>query len=188
VRRPLALICLSLAVALPGCGNKRTQPPKVTTPSAVSAWITVSLPRQAVTFERPKEWQFAPGTGPLLATMTSAGATVAVWRYPRTEALPTTPAQLASARDALVAAAKTRDKTFAVTKAKGTRAAHHPAVVIIARETVAGRLRTVRSTHVYADGGEVVVDAFAPPAQYPQLEDPVFRRIVRSLRVSKPSG
>jgi hypothetical protein len=148
--------------------------------------VTVSLPDHGVTFERPKEWHYTPGTAPLLATLTSGEATIAIWRYPRTEPLPETEEELTAARDALVGAAKARDETFKETKAKATRAAHLPAVVIVANETVAGHARTVRSTHVYGNGGEVVVDAFAPPNMFPKLEDPIFRHVVRSLRVAQP--
>jgi hypothetical protein len=186
VRR--ALVCLVVLAALSGCGNSKTKPPKVSKPTGAFGWTPVTIANQGILFERPNEWHYTPGTAPLLATLTSGDATIAIWRYPRTETLPSTPAELDKARDALVGAAKIRDPTFRVDKAKGTRAAHQPAVVIVAHERVAGRARTVRSTHVYAFGGEVVVDAFAPPAVYPALEDPIFRHVVRSLKVSQPAG
>ncbi len=184
----MLLVCTAVAAALAGCGNDQTRPPSVTTPGRAFGWIAVHFPKQGVTFQRPKEWRYEPGSPPLLATMTSGTGTIAVWRYPRSEPLPSTQHELSTARDALVAAAKERDRSFDVVKAKGTRAAHQPAVVIVAHETVGGRPRTVRSTHVYANGGEVVVDAFAPPSEYARVEDAIFRRLVRSLRVEQPSG
>jgi hypothetical protein len=187
VPRLPALISVAAAVTLAaGCGNDATKPPKASKPTVADAWTTVSFTKQGVSFERPTEWHYAAGTTPLLATITSGNATIAVWRYPRSEILPSTPDELNAARDALIAAAKTRDKTFAVKQAKATRAAHHPAVVIVADETVAGRARMVRSTHVYGDGGEVVIDAFAPQRIYPMLEAPIFRRVVHSLKVGPP--
>jgi hypothetical protein len=187
VPRVPALISVAAAITLAaGCGNDATKPPKASKPTAADGWTTVSLTKQGLSFQRPAEWHYAPGTAPLLATISSGDATIAVWRYPRAETLPSTPDELNAARDALVAAANARDKTFAVKQAKATRAAHHPAVVIVADETVAGRARMVRSTHVYGEGGEVVVDAFAPRRVYPMLEDPIFRRVVHSLRVSTP--
>jgi len=186
VRNASALISVAAALALGGCGSDATKPPDVSKPATGDGWTSVALKQQGLTFERPREWHFTSGAAPLLATLTSGNATIAIWRYPRTEALPATPAELTSARDALVQAAKARDPTFTVQKAKATRAAHHPAVVIVAHETVAGHPRTVRSTHVYGDGGEIVVDAFAPQRVYAVLEDSIFRRVVRSLHVGSP--
>jgi hypothetical protein len=177
-----------MAAVLAGCGNKRTPPPKVTTTSQPFGFLPQTIPTQGLTFQRPGAWRYLPGTAPLLATMSSGLTTIAVWRYPRTEKLPTTEAELSVARDALVAAAQARDPSFKVIKAKGTRAAHHPAVVIIANETIAGQPREVRSTHVYGEGAEVVIDAFAPPDVYASVEDTVFRPVVRSLSLGKPTG
>jgi hypothetical protein len=184
----LALIAAAAVLLVAGCGNKRQPAPVVTTTSQPFGFLPQSIPAAGLTFQRPRQWQYVPGKAPLLATMTSGLTTIAVWRYPRTEPLPTTDAELNTARDALVAAAKARDASFHVIKAKGTRAAHHPAVVIIATETVSGQPREVRSTHVYGEGGEVVFDAFAPRNVYPQVEDTVFRAVVRSLHLSKPQG
>jgi hypothetical protein len=188
VRRALPLV-LALGLLVPaGCGNDRTKAPDVAASRGTFGWTPTRFAADGLSFERPKDWLYTNGKRPLLATMSAGEATVAVWRYPRTEALPATPRELEKAKDALVAAAKGRDPTFTVRKAKGTRAAHQPAVVIIAAETVAGQRRVVRSTHVYAFGGEVVVDAFAPPEDYPKVEEPVFRHIVRSLKLGQPSG
>ncbi|MDX6639301.1 MAG: hypothetical protein QOF12_312 [Solirubrobacteraceae bacterium] len=183
----MGVVLLSLA-ALPGCGNTPSKPPVVTTPSRVSGMVPQLLPAQGIGFQRPANWHYTAGQAPLLATVNSGLVTIAIWRYPRAEPLPTTAAQLATARNALVAAAKARDPTLKVIKAKGTRAAHHPAVVIIADETVAGQPRRVRSTHIYGAGSEYVVDAFAPADQYAQVETPVFRALVRSVKLSKPTG
>ncbi len=187
MRRPLLVLsALALAVPLSACGNDAGKAPDVEAVRPAFSFVPERFPAQGVSFERPKDWLMAKGEAPLLATITAGRVTIAGVALPADEALPRTKAELDSARDALVAAAKARDKTFKVIKAKGTRAAHQPAVVVIADETVAGQPRRVRSTHVYAFGGEVVVDAFAPPRDYPKVEEPVFRRIVRSLRVTAP--
>lgn len=184
-----ALACLVVvAAALAGCGNEPSKPPVVTTPKAAFGWVDHALPSEGVKFQRPSAWRLTPGQPPLLATISSGLVTISVWRYPRNEPLPATTEELGVARNALVAAAKARDSTFKVIKAKGTRAAHHPAVVIIGDETVAGQRRRVRSTHIYANASEVVVDAFAPADQYAKVEDPIIRTLVRSLQISKPAG
>src|SRR3954454_13840615 len=109
MRRALVSISLALLLAAVGCGDDKSKPPAVTQPSDAFGWITVDVPEQGVSFERPKEWHYTPGKAPLLATLTSGEATIAVWRYPRTESLPTTTTELNAARDELVGAAKTRD-------------------------------------------------------------------------------
>jgi hypothetical protein len=187
--RAAALACLACLTAVAaGCGNEPSKPPAVTTPKEAFGWVDHDIPTQGVKFQRPSAWRITPGDPPLLATISSGLVTISIWRYPRNEALPQTQEELDVARDALVAAATARDKTFKVIKAKGTRAAHHPAVVIIGDETVAGQPRRVRSTHIYAESSEVVVDAFAPADQYAKVEDPIIRTLVRSFQISAPSG
>ena len=176
------------AVALAGCGNEPSKPPTVTTPKAAFGWVDQAIPTAGVKFQRPSAWRYRPGTPPLLATMSSGLTTIALWRYPRDEQLPESLAELTTAKDALVAAAQARDKTFKVIKAKGTRAAHQPAVVIIADETVAGQPRRVRSTHIYTHGAEYVVDAFAPVDQYETVETPIIIELVRTFQFSEPTS
>lgn len=179
---------MTTAVALAGCGNEPSKPPTVTAPKQAFGWLDFDVPAQGVKFQRPSAWRMTPGDPPLLATMSSGLVTISVWRYPRNEALPETLAELTVAKDALVAAAQARDPSFEVIKAKGTRAAHHPAVVIIGDETVAGEPRRVRSTHIYAASSEVVIDAFAPADQYAVVEDPIIRTLVRSFQITNPAG
>jgi hypothetical protein len=184
-----AIACLAVAAAaVAGCGNDPSKPPAVGTPKQAFGWVDHDIPTEGVRFQRPSAWRLTPGDPPLLATISSGQVTISVWRYPRNEPLPETTEQLDVARDALLAAAKARDSSFKVIKAKGTRAAHHPAVVIIGDETVAGQPRRVRSTHIYAESSEVVIDAFAPADQYAAVEDPIIRTLVRSFQITKPAG
>jgi hypothetical protein len=187
VRAPLVILAV-LAGLLAGCGNEPAAPPVVTTPQPAGAWVPYDVPEQGVSFERPEAWRVTKGTPPLLATLSSGQVTISVWRYPRNETLPETLEELTVAKDALVAAAQARDPSFRVIKAKGTRAAHHPAVVIIADETVAGQPRRVRSTHIYAASSEVVIDAFAPEDQYAEVEEPIIIELVRSFEITEPLG
>ena len=184
-----ALVSLAaVAAAVAGCGNDPAKPPAVTNPKPAFGWQDFDIPAQGVKFQRPTAWRITPGDAPLLATLSSGLVTISVWRYPRNEPLPKTPEELDVAKDALVAAAKARDPSFKVIKAKGTRAAHEPAVVIIGDETVAGQPRRVRSTHIYSNASEVVVDAFAPKDQYAKVEDPIIRPLVRSFQITAPQG
>ena len=187
MRAALAFLAV-LVLPVAGCGNEPTAAPVVTTPQPAEGWVAYDAPEQGVSFERPASWRLTQGSPPLLATLSSGQVTISVWRYPRNEALPETLEELTVAKDALVAAAQARDPSFRVIKAKGTRAAGRPAVVIIADETVAGQPRRVRSTHIYDASSEVVIDAFAPADQYAEVEEPIIIEMVRSFVITEPQG
>jgi hypothetical protein len=141
-----------------------------------------------VAFQAPAGWLPTKGAAPLLATIATGEATIAIYRYVRSEALPRTPAELNAALDALVTAAKARDSTFTEIKRARLQVDGHPAVQLRGIETIVGRHRTVRSTHIYAEGAEVVVDAFAPDRDFRRVDAQVFRELLRSLRIRKPTA
>lgn len=126
------------------------------------------------------------GQGTLVTTISTGEATIAIYRYPRSERLPRTKKELRAALDGLVAAAKARDATFNELKRATLEVDGHPAVQLRATETVVGRPRTVRSTHIYAQKAEIVVDAFAPDKDFRRVDAQVFRDVLRSLRISRP--
>lgn len=182
MRRRLALI--ATAALLGGCGTAEHPAPDVTTPASPAASRIADVPALGLRLTVPANWRLDRGTAPLASTLSSGQATLAVFRYPRTEPLPRTSKALSEATDQLVAAAKVRDPTFAETGRDTTRVDGHPAVVLRGTETVAGQPRTVRSTHVYGEGAEVVVDAFAPAAQFDRVDRAVFDGVTRSLRIA----
>lgn len=187
--RAVLACCVAVAVAAlaSGCGNDPAEPPTVTTPSEAFGWLDLAMPTQGVKFQRPSAWRYTQGEPPLLGTISSGLVTISVWRYPREESLPESLEELTVATDALVAAARVRDPSFEVIKAKGTRAAHRPAVVIIGDETVDGQPRRVRSTHIYTDGAEFVIDAFAPADQFAQVEEPIVVEMIRTFEFFEPT-
>lgn len=180
-----AAVLVGVVVLLAGCGNARTPVPDVTSTAAPGQSRPAAFPRQGVRFLAPSAWRLVPGTAPLVATVVSGRAQIAIWRYPRSEPLPRTRAQLAAARTALLGAARQRDPTFRARATRIARIGGAPAVVVRGSETVAGQPRVVRSTHVYADGAEVVVDAFAPAALFPRVDRAVFAPLAASLRVGR---
>jgi hypothetical protein len=182
--RRLTLIGCALAVLAAGCGNEQSTPPDVSKP--VHPAGSVPFKSQGIAFATPGGWHARPGASPLVATVQSGPAQIAVWRYPRTEPLPTTSAQLTQARDLLLQAAKARDQTFKEARTAITKVDGHPAIQIRATETVSGRGRTVRSTHVYAFGAEIVIDAFAPADVFGQVDREAFVPVVKSLRLASP--
>jgi hypothetical protein len=186
MRRQLPPICLTAVVVAAGCGNQRSAPVDVTTPGSALGQNVASFDRQGVRFTAPTAWHVQPGTAPLVATVQSGTASVAIWRYPRTESLPATRSALTQARDLLLAAAHARDATFKETKVAITKVRGRPAIQVRGTETVSGQPRNVRSTHVYALGAEVVVDAFAPADVFAQVDRNAFGPLLRSLRLVKP--
>jgi hypothetical protein len=44
----------------------------------------------------------------------------------------------------------------------------------------------VRSLHAYGHGYEVVLDAFAPPKDFPRVDPQTFGPVARSLRLRAP--
>ena len=185
-RTPPALAVCAAALLAPGCGNDRTLPPDVMTPGPPLGSNTERFDAAGIGFEAPAGWSLQPGAPPLVVTLATGQAAISIFRYPRTEPLPTTRTALDAAAEALAAAARTRDPTFTELKRDRLRVGGRPAVVLRGTETVRGQPRTVRSTHVYAFGGEIVVDATAPAADFKRVDTEAFRPLVRSLRLRKP--
>lgn len=173
---------------LSGCGTDRQLPPDVTTPGPPIGTTPVSFPQAGLSFAMPNGWLRTDGEGALVTTVSTGEATIALYRYPRTETLPRTRAELDAALDALAAAAKARDSTFTEIRRGRLKVDGRPAVQLRGTETVVGRPRTVRSTHIYADAGEIVVDAFAPDRDFRRVDAQVFRPLLRSLQITKPKG
>jgi len=121
-----------------------------------------------------------------VATVTSGRATVAVWRFPRTEPLPRTAGDLRRARRGLLGAARARDPSFHSREARRRRVGRHRAIEVTGSGTIEGQPRALRSLHIYAYGGEVVVDALAPPGDFARVDREVFRPLMRSLRLMRP--
>ena len=111
---------------------------------------------------------------------------MAVWRYKRREKLPRTKPELEAARIALLDAAAAKDDTFTEIKSAATTVAGQPAVQVRARATIDGRKRVLRSTHIYAHGAEIIVDAFSGSDTFRGVDAQVFRPLLRSLKVGKP--
>jgi hypothetical protein len=173
-----ALTAAAVASLAAGCGSSSSTdggspaPPR---PAAFSG--------QGISFTAPAGWTLQRGTGNLVATVQAGDATVAVWRYARKQTLPASKDELKAARDGLVGALTRHDDAFEAIKTAPTEIAGRPAVQIRAHETMAGVVRTVRSTHIYASGNEYVVDAYAGDRGFRAIDAQVFRPLLRSLTV-----
>ncbi|MDP8968655.1 MAG: hypothetical protein M3N04_08645 [Actinomycetota bacterium] len=186
----IALALVSLSALLAGCGNERTPVPDLSLVPAPKAFRDVFFEEHGVGFRAPTNWRVVPGEGARIATVAIGSAQVAIWRYPRTEPLPETRAQLNAARDALVAQIESRDPTFKLTS---TRLVIKPGIRAVEVVGVGANLtnprvqRSLRSLHAYGHGAEVVMDAFAPPKVFPRVDEQTFAPMTRSLKLRAPS-
>jgi hypothetical protein len=191
VRRLLTVLpAVAAVVALAACGNSPTPPlGNPLSPAPVARLIPERFPKAGLDIEMPdvpNRWLIAVTPPPLVVGAVSGTAAISVWRYPRGGKLPRTRHELALARRALVADERARDPGFDLRSARVIRAAGFPAIELLARETIAGQLRAVRSTHVYAHGNEYVIDELAPPASFDSLDREVFLPVIATLHLPRP--
>ncbi len=185
--RPLASLITPLAVlavvAVAGCGNARTQIPDVAGPQAPVGVVPVVLAAAGISFQAPANWLLLPGAAPLVATLTSGPATLAVWRYPRSQPVPATPSRLRRLEGGLVSAASARDPGLTLISKHVVVLGGHHAIQVVGLEHIAGMLRRVRSEHLFIGGAEVVFDAIAPVGDFLGVDHAVFAPLLRSARV-----
>jgi len=181
VRR--ALTCLAVAALLSGCGNDRTPPPDIGVIRAPGGLRTVQFPKAGVWLKAPARWPRSPGDGRRLATFSAGEAQIAIWRYPRSEPLPETRAQLHATRTSLIAQVKARDPTFELGSSRLIRRSGLRAVELVGAGTVQGVQRSMRSLHAYGHKAEVVVDAFAPTKDFSRVDEQTFRPVLRSPKL-----
>lgn len=185
-RAVLALIAVPL---LAGCGNPRQSPPDVFTPGPPIGAVRANYPAAGLAFRSPGGWSKVDGTTAFsVATISTGQAIIGIWRYPRTEPLPTTPQQLDVATAALVQAAKARDPTFTPIRVSKVKVGGKPAIQIRATETVDGQPRMVRSTHIYAEAAEFVIDSFCPLEDFKRVDAQVFRPLLQTVQITAPKA
>jgi hypothetical protein len=180
-------VLAALAVAaLAGCGSERIDAPDLDQPVISGDAVERAYPDAGLFFEAPASLSFGRGPAPLVVQTASGSATIAIWRYERTEPLPRETAQLDAAEDALASTARQRDQTFREISRRQTKVDGAPAIVLVGDERIAGQPRRVRSTHVFAKGAEYVVDQYAAPDDFEALDGAVFEPLVRSVRIDPP--
>lgn len=185
VRPLLALIAL-IALPVAGCGFERTTPPDLGTASPPTTFQPLSFPSDGLALRSPANWHVARGSTPLVAAIDSGRATLAVWRYERAETLPRTAPEVRKVVPALVAQVRKRDPGVRLDPPRVGRYAGAPGVMLTGEQTIFGRRERLRSVHVFSDGAEVVLDAYAPPGQFARVDREVFQPVLASLRIGPP--
>jgi hypothetical protein len=182
VRRALSVL-LPAVVLLAGCGTSRTIVPSLTRPLPPTGFREVRYSQAGVALRAPVNWGDYRSRAPLVASLASGNATIALWRYPRTTPPPADAAALEQARQALVAAARARDPGLTVIRSRAVQIDGAGGVELNAIERIDGAVRRVRSTHVYEPGAEIVLEEFAPPALFHWVDHVAFSPVRHSLRL-----
>jgi len=183
-----ALLATVPVLALAGCGSNKDKAPDATAIPTNGGTVAVKYPAAGVAFKAPQGWRRQTGKAPLVAAVQTGQATIAVWRYPRDEQLPVTHKSLQAAKEALVAQIQKRDPSFKVQKAKLLHVGPKRAVQVLGLGTINGNPRMIRSTHIYTQKAEYVVDAYAPETVFPRVDRGVFGPVLESLEISKPKA
>ena len=183
-----ALLATLPVLVLAGCGSSKDKAPDATAIPTNGGTVAVKYPQAGVSFKAPQGWRRQTGKAPLVAAVQTGQATIAVWRYPRTEQLPVTHTGLKAAKAALVAQIMKRDPSFKVTRAKLLHVGPKRAVQVLGLGTINGNPRMIRSTHIYTEKAEYVIDAYAPQTVFARVDKSVFAPVLASLEITKPKA
>ena len=171
-----------LVVLLVGCGS-RTPAPQISRPPAAGGFQLARYPTSGVALAVPRTWTTTPAVLPQVAVISSAGAVIALWRYPRPGS-PATSSQLETALRELIAQARGRQAAVRLIGSEIAPVGGHPAVELGTVQTIGSTLERVSSTHVFTPTEEVVLEEYAPAATFPAVDRSVFARVRRSLSLS----
>jgi predicted small lipoprotein YifL len=175
------LLTAALAAALiAGCGTKPLAPPDPLKVREPGRQVQMRDPRTGLRFTAPLNWVKRIRANPGIFRIASGAAEVSGWAYPRAERLPQTHAELAKARDALVAEAKQRGGAFQLTSSAITKVKGWPAIELRGTQRILGRRVETRSVHVFR-AGEYVFEALAPAATFTIADQKVLAPLLRSL-------
>jgi hypothetical protein len=187
VARRLSLPLLA-AVLVAGCGAERVTPPDPSRPFTTAPPVVREFPAAGIRVEVPGDLPFALGEPPLVASTSSGSATIAIWRYPRSEPLPEDEVALDDADQRLQEAARTRNPEFQLERSRRVTVGGVRGIELLGSQPISGHERQVRSTHLYAEGGEIVVDAYAAPRDFELVDRALFRPLLRSMEIQAPEG
>jgi hypothetical protein len=184
-RAALLAPALVAALALSACGSGQTRPLSVYKTYPPARFKPFGLSRYGIGFVVPSNWADLSDLlrPPVVAIIASGPAVISVSRYPRTAPPPTGTTDLQQARRALLRAIKAQQPGFRLIGAQTTSVGGQPAIVLDAIESIDGQRRRVHSTHLYLPSSEVVLEEYAPLAEFATVEREVFSEVSSSLRL-----
>ena len=177
----------ALAVLAAGCGNARQHAPDPARTQKPAAAKRVTFAAVGVSVAAPSNWVQSDGGRPLVALFGSGSSAVAVWRYPRKEPIPTSRSELQLVQANLSDAIQARDRSARIEHTGIVDVHGVKGIQVVALERPNGQSRRVRSTHLFAHATELVIDAFAPPGDFAQVDRSVFAPLIESLRWRPPA-
>jgi hypothetical protein len=180
-----AVLLLVAAVLLSACGNEPTPPPDTRTPDPPRGTREVTVQGTGIRFTAPFNWPDLQREGLRVGGIQNKRATVAIWRYPRSEPLPATGLAVREAEKRLVQRVRSRDPRFALRTSQVARRGGARAIELVGSQTIGGLPFGVRSAHIFHAGDEIVVDAYAPPEDFDRVDRTVFVPLLDSLRLSR---
>jgi hypothetical protein len=178
---PRWLACTVVAAFLAGCGTKPLAPPDPLRVREPGRSVKLRDPRTGIRFAAPLNWVKRIRTNPGIFRIASGAADVSGWAYPRYEKLPTTHPALETARHALIAEAKKRNRTFRLSSSRITTVKGSPAVELRGSQRILGRRIETHSIHVYRVPGEYVFEALAPRSSFATADRKVLVPLIESL-------
>jgi hypothetical protein len=168
-------------ILLAGCGNARTAVPSASQPALPAGFVTLTRSYAGARLAVPRNWIVTGQRAPLVVTIQSGTAVMALWRFASKGPVPVGRRALAAARARLIARIRQRDRTVRLLRASFARIDGANAIELDAQERIGGLARRVSSTHVYVRGAELVLDEYAPPAEFAAVDRTVFAPVRRSL-------
>jgi hypothetical protein len=175
------LAACAVTVLGAGCGGGRVIDPSLTAPARPTSFIEARFPADGVALSLPRNWSLTDERAPMVAVISSGPAIIALWRYPSGHGAITATSRLTGALAALIRAVKARDPGLSVERTGVSSVDGDGAVIIDGLEQIDGKLRRVRSEHVYVAGAELVLDTYAPVPVFPRVDHAVFSPVRRSL-------
>ena len=180
--RRLCLLALTLAlVGVSGCGSD--DPTEGLTRLGGGPLVEFKSFNDEVILQHPRGWVARSGLSPLVAQVTTGGAQISIFAYPRTDN-PESEGEVEEARDKLIRSLGERAPGFLVLRSRIGEVDGSPSVEIRGRGLVAGKPVETRSVHVYKDEVEWVIDAFARPSQFDRANEIGFTPVIASLQLS----